>query len=133
MDSADLEQRGLGRWLRFNPDSEGAVLATLPTTPGVFAVRRERPYARVHGQSDIVYVGVGANRNGLKTRVQQCYHPGPTQATNQRILEAISGPDEYELSWVECQDKADAEDLDEEILLTYLKEHGELPPLRRRV
>ena len=132
MNSTSLSQTGFTRWMAFKPDSEGVLLSALPATPGVFVLRRRRPCVHLRRQSDIAYIGVGANRNGLRARIQQCFHPGPTQTTNQRILAAIGESDGYEVGWRECSDEGAAQKTKHDLLDWYQRDYGELPPLCRR-
>ena len=133
MQSSELLLEGFQAWQRFHPDSESALLASLPLSLGVFAVRRRQPYQLSVGESDIAYVGYGTNEKGLRRRVRQCFHPGWKQSTNPRILEAIEGPGAFELSWLECTTADEARRLVKDLLQRYRNEHGQLPPLRRRI
>ncbi len=137
MQSSELLLEGCQAWQRFHPDSKSALLASLPLSLGVFAVRRRQPYQLSMGESDIAYVGYGANEKGLRMRVCQCFSPGFSpgreQSTNIRILEAIEGPGAFELSWRECTTAHEAHRLVKDLLQRYRNEHGQLPPLRRRI
>jgi len=108
------------------------MVSALPAAPGVFVLRQRHPNGRLRGRSDIAYIGVGANRNGLRARIQQCFHPGPTQTTNQRILAAIGESDGYEVGWRECSDEGAAQKTKHDLLDWYQTDYGELPPLCRR-
>ena len=137
MQSSELLLEGFQAWQRFHPDSKSALLASLPLSLGVFAVRRRQPYQLSVGESDIAYVGYGTNKKGLRRRVRQCFRPGFSlgrpQSTNIKILEAIKGPGAFELSWLECANACEARRLVKDLLQRYRNEHGQLPPLRKRM
>src|SRR2546426_6740882 len=82
MDSASLQYRGIGSWVAFACTTEREVLAGLPTSPGVYVMLLGELEQRRRGSSDIAYIGRATNQNGLRGRVRQYFHPGPTQSTN---------------------------------------------------
>src|ERR1700675_2590557 len=82
MDSASLQDHGIGSWMAFACTTEREVLAGLPTSPGVYVILLGESEQRRRGTSDIAYVGRATNQNGLRGRVRQYFHPGPTQSTN---------------------------------------------------
>lgn len=134
MDSADLSRDGFDNWLAFSAAVEARVLAQVPGRPGVFAFRRDTPYSRQVGTSDLVYIGVGANRQrrqGLHERVRQVFRPGPTQTTNQRLLDLMKHSHEYQLGFTVTSDREEANALKKRLLERYRHEHGELPPENR--
>ena len=131
MDSADLLRDEFGNWLDFGTAVEARVLERMPSTPGVFAVRRDSPYQRRIGTSDLVYIGVGANQQGLRMRVRQIFHPGPSQTTNQRLLDLMKRSNEYQLGFAVTSDREEANALKKRLLERYRGEHGELPPENR--
>jgi len=132
MHSADLLDVGFGAWLCFGTDSESALLVHLPLTPGAFAIRRRPPYQLPVGESDIAYIGYGTSKGGIRERVRQCFHPGPTQTTNLRIREAIRETGGFELSWRQRDSASEARRLVKDLLRRYQHEHEQLPPLRVR-
>ena len=132
MNSSDSLGEGFAAWQRFRPDSEHTLIASLPAAAGVYVIRRRRPFGRFVGETDIAYIGSAASVQGLKGRIRQYFHPGPTQRTNQRIRALIERTDDLELSFVECPSPDDARKLEKRLLSQYDTEHGELPPLNRR-
>ena len=90
MRSTELAEYGLRSWVTFNQAGEKALLAALPTRPGVYVMRCRRDYQRAVGSSDVLYVGSATNAQGLKTRLRQYFHPGPTQRTNKRIMALVA-------------------------------------------
>ncbi len=135
MDSEDLSIHGFGNWLAFSAAGETSLLAQVPGRPSVFAFRRDSPYARQVGKSDLVYIGVGANRQrrqGLHQRVRQVFDPGPTQTTNLRLLDLMKHSDEYQLGFTVTSGREEANALKKRLLERYRREHGELPPENRR-
>lgn len=131
MNSADLAREGFTGWMSFRPTLEQALLAQVPTVPGVFVVRRRQPYRRQRGESDLVYVGVGANRRGLNQRLRQVFHPGPTQSTNKRLLDLVADSGEYQVGFADAPTGEAARALKNRLLERYRRDHGELPPEHR--
>ena len=130
--SSELLQHGLGSWSCFNRASERSLLAQLPAKPGVYAVRCSREYTRKIGSSDIIYFGSATNSQGLRMRLRQYFHPGPTQRTNKRILALVGHCSDFEVSYVETKSVPDAKRLEARLLEQYERDHGELPPENKR-
>lgn len=134
MNSDDLKKAGFCLWEPLNPQAKQLLLCKVPRSVGVFAIRRTQQFRRKRGFSDIFYVGRGANRNGLQCRIGQCFSPGLDQATNRRILAAISqGEGLYFISWVGTGTSTKASAIKRALLKEYFKEHGELPPENRNL
>lgn len=89
MNSKDLPKGKFKEWLQFCLKSEQSIMNKLPSETGVYVVRSSKPFGRFIGDPDIVYIGSAKNRGGLKTRVKQFFHPGPTQTTNLRVQKLI--------------------------------------------
>jgi excinuclease UvrABC nuclease subunit len=130
--SSDLTKYGFGAWLPFSRANEPLLLPQLPTRPGAYVIRRSTPYQRRKGLSDILYFGSAANARGLKNRLSQYFHPGPTQRTNIRILNLVGGSSDFEVSVVTTDSIPDAKFLESTLLEAYEAEHGELPPENKR-
>jgi hypothetical protein len=82
VDLEALTNRGFRVCANFTRIDEREVLAALPTDPGVYAILLAESQHRRRGESDISYIGRAVNQNGLRGRVRQYFHPGPTQSTN---------------------------------------------------
>jgi hypothetical protein len=123
---------GFVDWQKINRASENDLLRRLPRSHGAYVMRRNAAYARVCDISDILYVGSATNGNGLKGRIRQYFHPGPTQRTNRRILALVGDSDCYEISWKQTESIGEARQLEQDILDTYLANHRELPPENRK-
>jgi len=97
-----------------------------PTQPGVYVLRKAKGerFGRLKGESDILYIGSTEAGNGLKQRIQQYFHPGPSQWANRRINE-YTMKYSMEISWCPCDEPRNFE---HSLLKQYLKEHDELPP-----
>lgn len=132
MNSSDLQSDGFTRWWPFSPVQEKVLLARAPRRPGVYAIRRSEPYSRARGVSDLVYIGSAANQQGLQMRLRQYFHPGPTQATNRRILALVRKADDFEVAFVVTLSPAKAKALEAELLERYELDHAELPPMNLR-
>lgn len=132
MNSSDLLAQGFRVWQRFAPQSEGTLIPSLPAARGVYVIRSKQSFGRFIGEADIVYIGSATNKGGLKQRIRQYFHPGPTQWTNRRILDLIKWADDFELSFVECETANNATNMEKRLLDQYYAEHGEFPPQNRR-
>lgn len=132
MRSADLSSYGFEVWRAFSRIGEKGLLSALPEESGVYAIRCCREYGRVSGTSDILYFGSATNQRGLRGRVRQYFHPGPSQRTNRRILKLVGECSDFEISFVLTACPEDAKRLETTLLETYESEHGELPPENRR-
>lgn len=132
MRSDDLGMRRFSTWRAFALATEANLLAALPTVRGVYVVRFPVPQARLRGASDIAYIGKAANRNGVRGRVRQYFHPGWLQPTNldmkARLLDSMA----LELAYVTTAGVAEAVDLESELLIAFASEHGERPPFNRQ-
>jgi hypothetical protein len=98
----------------------------------VYVIRRRQSYQRRLGESDICYVGSAVNQQGLKMRIRQYFHPGPTQLTNKRILALVGDSSEFELAFVEGESMPQAKMLEATILDNYERDHAQLPPENKR-
>ena len=132
MDSCDLTQFGFIAWQAIDATNEKALLVTLPEKFGVYVIRRVQPIGRFQGESDIAYIGKATNAGGLRRRIYQYFHPGPTQTTNQRILAMIAHSNAFQLSNVICETAEEATALEHRLLSQYDSDHLELPPLNRQ-
>src|SRR5208282_4723797 len=128
MKSSDLSQHGFGTWAPFSRLGERALLPTIPAKPGVYVLRRHKEYPRRVGTSDILYIGSATNQQGLKLRIRQYFHPGPTQRTNKRILALVGDCSDFDVSFVVTTSIPEAKILEAALLEAYEIQHGELPP-----
>ena len=133
MNSEDLSKTGFSEWQPFNRQTKKELLRSVPKSFGIYAIRRDRPFSRVRGASDILYIGSAANQKGLRGRIRQYFSPGPTQWTNKRILALVADASNYQISWLQTDSIAKAKALEQELFDRYEQEHGDLPPenLRR--
>lgn len=132
MKSSDLSQQGFRLWVPFNRKGEQSLVTMLSTRPGVYVLRCRKDYTRRIGSSDILYIGSAANRKGLKMRLYQYFHPGPTQRTNKRILALVGDCDDFEVAFIEATSIPEAKMLEATLLEKYESDHGELPPENKR-
>jgi len=123
MNSEQLKQKGFFSWFPFTDHGVGKA----PKQSGVYALRKARGalFGRLRGESDILYIGSTEARGGLKQRLRQYLHPGPTQWTNLRIYQ-LAKKHEIEVGWYSCNEPGNVE---HQLLQQYLQEHDELPPL----
>jgi excinuclease UvrABC nuclease subunit len=132
MTSSDLTKYGFKIWFPFNRANEPILLSQLPSRPGAYAIRSRTPYQRRIGSSDILYFGSATNTQGLKHRLRQYFHPGPTQRTNIRILNLVGGSSDFEVSVAPTNSIPDAKLFEATLLAEYELNHGELPPENKR-
>jgi hypothetical protein len=132
MNSDDLKNRHFGSWHAFSLAAERVLLDELPTAPGVYSMRLPVAQARRRGASNIAYVGKATNRNGLRGRIRQYFHPGWRQSTNLEMKARLVGCVAMEIAFVVTSDVAEAENLESEPLLLFEGAHGERPPFNKQ-
>jgi excinuclease UvrABC nuclease subunit len=132
MRSSELAGYGFRTWLAFNRKSEPTLMLAVPSRPGAYVIRCCKDYSRKVGRSDILYFGSATNQQGLKHRLRQYFHPGPTQRTNLRILALVGDSSDYEVSVSQTDSAPEAKFLEARLLEQYESEHGELPPENKR-
>jgi excinuclease UvrABC nuclease subunit len=130
MMSSDLVAYGFVSWYALNRQNERVLLGLVPQRPGVYAMRCRNPQ-RVLGKSDVVYFGKATNVNGLRGRLRQYFHPGPTQRTNVRLLAEFGDCADFEISFIETALTA-ATALEDNLIAAYEVAHGDLPPWNKR-
>jgi hypothetical protein len=94
----------------------------------MFRLARCKFFGRLKGETDILYIGSAENKRGLRGRLGQYLHPGPTQWTTKRICEMAKKYD-MEIGWCLC---GEAGNLELELLHRYNEDHDELPPFNHR-
>jgi hypothetical protein len=74
-----------------------------PREKGVYVIRQTagKPFGRLQGESDLLYIGIAESEGGLRQRLLQYFHPGPTQWTNRRINNYL-GKYQMEVAWCIC-------------------------------
>jgi len=97
-----------------------------PSTTGVYVIRQANGLriGRLKAESDILYIGSTTSKGGLRQRLMQYFHPGPTQWTNQR-LNSFLKKYAMEVAWCPCSEPTN---LEHDLLREYLMDHDELPP-----
>jgi len=125
MDSKQVSQicKGISEWHPFNKE-------TVKSAPGqhgiyIFRMARGECFSRLKGETDILYIGSGEGKQGLKGRLQQYLRPGRTQWTNKRI-HAMAKKYAMEIAWCLWEE---AGNLELQLLRQYFDDHDELPPL----
>ena len=83
--------------------------------------------------SDIAYIGKATNQNGLRGRVRQYFHPGPTKSTNLAMKARLLEPKcALRLGFAVAASKDATVDLESQLLTEFEAEHGSLPPYNRQ-
>lgn len=121
MYSIELAKKGFSVWHPFDKQS----LEKVPNEIGVYVFRKGRAqfFGRLKGDSDILYIG--STTKGLRNRLRQYLTPGPSQWTNIRVNE-YANRNPVEFSFLANDDP---KSLEYELLIKYMSEHEELPPL----
>jgi hypothetical protein len=133
MDSASLQTCGVGSWMAFTCDTEPSVLANLPSGVGVYVVLLGEQAACRRGASDIAYIGKATNRGGLRGRVRQYFHPGPTQSTNIAMRSRLNARRcALRIGFTVSDSGPAARRLESDLLIAFEKEHGQLPPYNKQ-
>jgi hypothetical protein len=134
MDSTALQGLGFGSWVPISIHAETPVLEALPVSRGVYAFLFAQSMARRRGTSDIAYIGKATNQNGLRGRVRQYFHPGPTQSTNLAMRKRLAAAEcSLRLGFVVSTSATIASRLEADLLIQFEREHTELPPYNRQL
>ena len=121
VNSIELSEMGFSVWYPLNKPS----LEKVPNEIGIYVFRKvgAKVFGRLKGDSDILYIG--STEKGLRNRIRQYLSPGQTQWTNKRVNNyANRNPIEFSFL-VNFEPKT----LEYKLLIKYMSEHEELPPL----
>ena len=132
MNSAKLAEFGFANWNDLSLAGEKSLLASLPRSLGVYVIRDTTEFGRYRGKSDLVYIGSATGKDGLRKRIRFYFHPGPTQATSQRIHRMLNIVETLQIAWILSNSAADATSLEKQLLAKYSDQHLELPPFNRQ-
>jgi len=133
MDANSLSILGFVGWALFTAATEQSLLRGIPTAPGVYAILLSANKVCRRGTSDICYIGRAVNQGGIRGRVRQYFHPGPTQSTNIKMRERISDSTlALRLGFIVTSTKAAAKRLESDLLLEFEAQHGQLPQYNRQ-
>ncbi len=132
MDSNTLSRKGFERWQSFNLKAEPTLSSGLPTFNGVYVIINDVSFGRFVGESDIVYIGSASGENGLRGRILEYFHPGPTQNANKRMNGILHLHPGLKISYTLTPSADDGQALESSLLNEYDKQHGELPPANRK-
>jgi len=132
MQSSNLTNYRFLDWLPFSTETQNQLIPALPSKIGVYVIKYKSEFGRFIGESDIVYIGSTTNKGGLKARIRQYFHPGPTQLTNIRINEMLSRKIGFSISFKTTFTKEEARETENLLLGMYYQDHLELPPQNRR-
>lgn len=79
MQSLDLNKLigGFSKWFKLDKN----IVKKAPSEKGVYVIRRAtgKKFARLKGESDILYIGKSESAKGLKQRFSHYIKPGRTQ------------------------------------------------------
>lgn len=133
MDADSLSARGFIGWELFSVATEHNILGGLPIASGVYAIVLSANKVCRRGSSDIGYISRAINQGGLRGRIRQYFHPGPTQTTNIIMKERLSDSTlSLRLGYIITAAKAEAKRLESDLLLEFETQHGQLPPYNRQ-
>ena len=106
-----LAENGLADWHVMSDECK--LLSLLPSNIGVFVITK----VGNEGQEiEFIHCGIGVNQKGLKNRIRQIYHPGPTQSTNQNIKNRLDSGQALQLSYKVCESNYAAKELKAKIM-----------------
>ena len=102
---------------------------SVPSENGCYFFRTTsgRKFGRLHGESDVIYIGSAEGLGGLRQRIYFHLHPGPSQETNLRSR-WLQGRIKMEVAWPV---QGNAGEMETTLLDAYTGDHWELPPLNR--
>lgn len=126
MDSNQLVKFSFNTWYPFNKTS----IYNAPRKTGTYVIRIKngKPFGRLKGCSDIIYIGKTEEKKGVYNRLLAYFRkPGRTNLTNIRIIE-LAKRYEFEVSWVISEKPSD---LEMRLFNKYEEDHDELPPANR--
>lgn len=126
MDSRDIGE--ISDWHTW-PDP---AIKKAPNLPGVYVFRLAgRPFGRLQGQSDVIYVGTTAKKGKSTVRSRLKQHSGQQDRRHwlQRVPSQISP---LEVAWIVCQERHEALLRESNLLREYMEDHIELPPGNRQ-
>ena len=133
MDSASLKDIGILSWTKFTCGTERHLLSGMPLSVGVYVILLGNRQLRIRGSSDIAYIGKATNQRGLRGRISQYFHPGPTQSTNIAMNQRLHVADcALRIGFVSADSVQAARRLESDLLLQFEKEHGERPPYNKQ-
>ncbi len=102
-------------------------------SPGVYIILLGGSEPRLRGNSDIAYIGKATNLKGLRGRVRQYFHPGPTQRTNKAMNQRLCGDAcVLRIGFISADSAASARRLESDLLIQFEREHQQLPPYNRQ-
>jgi hypothetical protein len=139
MDSDSLAKHGFGAWYEFVSEPWdygrerlcGEASRQAPAAPGVYAFRRCQRFARLNGDTDLIYIGHGYVLDRLMKYASLRYKV-PDKATTETRLAEYSLSVALQVAWVAQPSKPDAKNLEGELLRLYAEEHLECPPFNRQ-
>jgi hypothetical protein len=101
---------------------------------GVYAFRMKTPFGRLHGSSQVLYIGM-CDQNGKVNRRPGLWHrlrnyKQRNNGASERLTDLVKkvGDTQVEYSYVPC---ASPREIEKGLLTDYYKRHLELPPLNR--
>jgi hypothetical protein len=133
MNADDLVTHGFGNWEPFSATVERDLLLRIPTTYGVYVVVLPVAQSLRRGCSDVGYIGRAVYQTGLRGRVRQYFHPGPTQSTNRAMRERLDDVTlQLRIGCKATTTESAARRLESDLLLEFESQHGQLPPFNRQ-
>lgn len=130
MNSKYLLQSGFSGSVRLKIEGEQN-FEKIPIKAAVYALVYQKLFRRLKGNSDIIYIGSTFNRRGLRKRIRQFLHPGPTQTTSIRVNALIREIGSVAVYW-RLMNKRNVRKKEKSLLKKYYNDHRELPPLNMR-
>lgn len=121
---------GFSPWHKFTPTSWNAMLKLVPKEPGVYALKEPELFRRYNFKSDLVYIGCTKSKDGLRQRIGFHTKGNKSQKTSFRIHKWLRQRPCLQICWREVREGL-CRKYEKALLLRYLSDHWELPPLNR--
>src|SRR5260370_32446501 len=128
MDSTELAD--LVEWKRWDPGAfQGA-----PRKPGIYVFRLNQAINRLKGKSDIVYIGSTVKgRRTIQDRLKDHLGVRKVERNTAYYLERVQREvNTLEVSWKALETHDEAMDEERVLLVKYMADHIEFPPLNRQ-
>ena len=116
-------------WHPLLVNDTGKLCKLVGTKKGVYIMRlKSHNFGRLHGASDILYIGSTTALKGMASRIRGYLKPGSSQFTNIRINKLLQTGMVVEIATIPNDHPRD---LEHKLLEKYYNDHLELPPFNR--
>ena len=99
----------LSRFTSFSLENKEELFKLLDSRPGIFIVRESE------GLKNIVHIGTGVGKGGLRMRISQIFNPGHLQSTNLRLRQLLKDKVPMDIDYCFCESAESAKTLKEKL------------------